>query len=488
MHHGRVSGVATVAEGLEVGDLVGGKYRVCRLLGRGGMGCVFEAVHEAVGKPVALKWVRAASAADAHARIDREARTAARVHHANVVDIYDVIEHGGVTCIVMELVRGEPLSARLARDPRLAVAEAVAIAVEVARGLAAAHRAGVVHRDLKPANLMLREPGAGVRVTMVDFGISRVEAPIDGATTGSGGVAGTPQYMAPEQVRGERVGAPADVYALGTVLYEMLTGRPPHVRDPISALLVEIATVAPTPAHLLRPDLPVGLSDVIGRSLAKRPHERYRSAEDFEHALLPFLPAPAVLDAPRGETPTADRTRPALDVPTGASLDVPTRAPTVATSAAPSPDLARRLGPAPSGASGRGGWRVAMGASIFIVLAITLVAGGVGVASLAGAAAAGEESRSGSPPGAPLGPAEPPAALAVLADDAPPTEEAPAEGTTALADAPPTSEATHARAATSAPEVDAAGGRRTLRARASGAQTVRRARGFLTGGVSSDEF
>jgi serine/threonine protein kinase len=427
-----------VEEARASGELIAGKYRVRRMIGQGGMGRVVEAVHEAVGKPVALKWIHDERAEGATGRVHREARAAARVHHANVVDIYDVIEHDGATCIVMELVSGEPLHSVLARRGRLDVIEAVAISVEIARGIAAAHRAGVVHRDLKPSNLIVREPGAGVRVTVVDFGISRLDSRDDGATTGSGArFAGTPQYMAPEQVRAEHVDARADVYAMGAVLYEMLTGRPPHVNEHVSALLVEIATVAPTPAHVAAPDVPVALSDVVGRALAKRPEDRYADAEAFERALSPFLSR--VLDAPTLERAPTSGVRP---------IDAPTIGPDDPV-------------PAPSSHRPRARWRVAVGAAAAIVLA------------LAASAVAAAKLSSGEPRDLT------PAPIAA------PPQAAPEPLLAAQAPEDPAIDVVIERAVDGKPPRAA---RRTMARQEPLAPEIRRARGVRTRGISSDEF
>lgn len=267
------------------GERIAGKYRVQGVIGQGGMGRVLAATNETTGKRVALKQLLEPSA-DAAARFAREARAAGRIHHPNVVDIYDVVEHEGATYLVMELLHGEPLSAVLARERRLSVAETVAIGIELARGVEAAHRDGVIHRDLKPANLFVCERSP-VRVKILDFGISKLVEPGESAAaTHSGVVLGTPHYMAPEQVRGTKdVDHRVDLYAMGAVLYAMLTGRPPHEHRHIPGLLVAIATVAPSPVELVRPDVPPALAEIVGRALAKEPSGRFETAGAMADAL-----------------------------------------------------------------------------------------------------------------------------------------------------------------------------------------------------------
>jgi serine/threonine-protein kinase len=279
------------ADGPLPGDLVAGKYRVEKILGQGGMGRVLQAENVSTGKKVALKWVLKKDSDDARHRFAREARAAGRIHHPNVVDVYDVVDHDGATCLVMELLRGESLASLLAREGTLACSDAVAIALEVARGLAAAHREGVIHRDLKPGNLFLvSATGQSTRVKVLDFGISKiVEATPTDQVTNTGMVLGTPHYMSPEQVRGAKeIDRRVDVYALAAVLYEMLAGKPPFDHSHVTALLVDIATKDVVPVHVRRKDVPVELSAVIGRGLARERDDRFPDVESFARALEPF--------------------------------------------------------------------------------------------------------------------------------------------------------------------------------------------------------
>ncbi len=275
--------------GPEAGDLVAEKYRIERVLGEGGMGRVYEAVNVTTGKHVALKWMLKSGAPHAMARFAREARAAGRIHHANVVDVYDVVEHGQAACLIMELLRGESLSELLDREKQLSIVEAVSIGIEAARGLAASHAEGVVHRDLKPANLFLCTGGGHSRVKVLDFGISKVTEPNAQSVTQTGAVVGTPQYMSPEQIRGIKdIDHRVDIYALGAVIYEMIAGRAPFENDHVTALLVEIATSEPVDLRTVRDDVPPELAAVVMRALAKSPKERFEDMTAFARALEPF--------------------------------------------------------------------------------------------------------------------------------------------------------------------------------------------------------
>src|SRR5690242_2568391 len=199
-------------------------FRVVEPLAAGGMGVVYRAIDPHLGRPVALKFPLPGQRLDRQVRerFLREARTAGALDHPNICSIYETGEtESGQLFLAMPLYEGETLKARIARVGSLPIADALAIAVQIARGLHAAHRVGIVHRDLKPANAMIL-PDGGVKI--LDFGIARVG---DGTLTKSHGALGTVSYMAPEQVRGERLDGRADLWALGVLLYEMLTGRRP---------------------------------------------------------------------------------------------------------------------------------------------------------------------------------------------------------------------------------------------------------------------
>ncbi|RYG64063.1 serine/threonine protein kinase, partial [bacterium] len=230
----------------DVGRVVASTYRLVRPLGRGGVGVVYEAHHVGTGARVAVKLLDAEVAADAstRARFAREAKAAAASESPHVVRVIEAGDDGERLFLVMELLDGEDLGARLRRLGRLGEREVRLLAAQTLRGLAAAHDAGVVHRDLKPDNVFLT---VGVGAKIVDFGMSKLAAPMTGtmpiALTRVGSILGTPFYMAPEQIRGEPdLDGRADVYAVGVMLYECLTGRPPYVGETYEQILLAHCT------------------------------------------------------------------------------------------------------------------------------------------------------------------------------------------------------------------------------------------------------
>ena len=221
-----------------------------------------------------------------------EAQTAARLRHPNIVTIYEVGEQGGVYFIVMELLDGEPLSVILSRG-RLSPERALRILRQVAAALDYAHQRGVVHRDVKPANVFVM---SGDHVKLLDFGIAKV-AEVSGLTA-SGGIVGSPAYMASEQARGEPVGPAADIYALGVLAYEMLTGRPPFTGATVHVLHAH-AYATPPPARRWNPQLPAAVERALARVLAKHPQQRYPSALAFVRALEKAMRGRVPLSRPR---------------------------------------------------------------------------------------------------------------------------------------------------------------------------------------------
>jgi serine/threonine protein kinase len=266
---------------MDVPQLIAGRFRIEREIGRGGMGTVYLATHLGLERPVAVKIIKRefASNHDVADRFLREARTMAKLRHPHAAMIFDAgILPDGRHFIIMEFVEGETLSEALAREGRFSFTKAVNIATQVCDVLEEAHRIGIIHRDLKPSNIMLSERG----VCVLDFGVAKVLAPTEStathASTGSGQLVGTPRYMSPEQCLGQRVGARSDLYSLGVLLYEMLAGRPPFI-DPLqSALLVKQATAPAPPLPKLRQDVPRPLALAVHTLLAKRPEDRPRTA------------------------------------------------------------------------------------------------------------------------------------------------------------------------------------------------------------------
>lgn len=274
------------------GQVVAGKYRIESVLGEGGMGKVFAAENLRTGKRVALKYVLASRGHGESVveRFAREARAAGRIHHPNVIDIYDVAEDESGACLVMELLSGESLEELMEREGTLAIEDAVGILIDAARGIAAAHAEGVIHRDIKPPNIFLCAEGNQGRVKVLDFGVSKLLSDEDARpVTQTGAVVGTPHYMAPEQVRGVKdIDARIDVYALGAVLFEMVSGRPPFEAEKVTALLVKIATETAPTLRSVRDDAPEGLSEVLERALTKQREDRYPDIASFARALEPF--------------------------------------------------------------------------------------------------------------------------------------------------------------------------------------------------------
>jgi len=263
------------------GRLIGGRYRLDRLIATGGMAQVWEATDETLARKVAVKLLHPHLAADESfvERFRREAVSAARLSHAAIVSIYDTCSDGEVEAIVMELVHGETLRDYLNEHGALEPGQAVAILAEVAGALDTAHRSGVVHRDIKPANILLSTDG---RVLVADFGIAKAGSDLTATNT----TLGTAKYLAPEQVEGSPVDARTDVYALGIVLYEVLCGRAPFIADTEAATALARLHQEPMRPRNVRAGIPKRLEDVTLRALARDPDQRFPSAAAFRADLL----------------------------------------------------------------------------------------------------------------------------------------------------------------------------------------------------------
>jgi eukaryotic-like serine/threonine-protein kinase len=282
----------------------GGRYRLEHPLGHGGMATVFLARDEELDRPVAVKLLAENLADDAafRKRFLREARLAARLSHPNVVSVYDAgATEDARPYIVMEYVEGVTLADLLRERGRLPATEAVGLAVQACHGLAHAHAAGLVHRDVKPQNLLLRPDGT---LKVADFGIARAAETT--ALTQAGTVLGTAAYLSPEQAAGEEVTSAADVYALGAVLYELLTGRPPYELDSLADLAAKQAEGSITPVSELAQEVPRHVEDAVMRSLARNPAYRPASAEALASELSG---EPATKVAPEPRRPAATRRR-----------------------------------------------------------------------------------------------------------------------------------------------------------------------------------
>jgi len=274
------------------GRIIGGKYRILRRIGKGGMGVVYEGEHTALGRRVAIKLLQPEYARnpEALARFQREARAACRIGHPSIIDVFDIdVTETGAPYMVMELLAGEALSDLLAREWRLPVERAFCILEQILSALSAAHAAGIVHRDMKPENIFLPRSAQNRDVVKIlDFGISKfVAGSMAGASmTQTGSVLGTPLYLAPEQARGERhVDHRADIYAVGVLAYQMLCGQLPIDGDNLPNIIFRIATEPPVPLLHVIPDLPEGVARVIQSALAKDPALRPPDATSMLYAL-----------------------------------------------------------------------------------------------------------------------------------------------------------------------------------------------------------
>jgi eukaryotic-like serine/threonine-protein kinase len=260
-----------------------GHYEVLEVLGRGGMSVVLKAFDPTLHRPVAVKVLAAEYAARgaARRRFAREARAAAAVCHDHVVPVHAVDADATPPYLVMAYIPGQSLQQRLDRSGPLELKEVLRIGMQAAAGLAAAHVQGLVHRDIKPANIMLENGIERVKIT--DFGLAR--AVDDASVTQGGAVAGTPQYMAPEQARGETVDQRADLFALGSTLYAMCTGRPPFRGESSMAILRQVCDAEATLLRSLNPDVPAWLEGIIRKLHAKEPAQRFQSAAEVAELL-----------------------------------------------------------------------------------------------------------------------------------------------------------------------------------------------------------
>ncbi len=276
--------------------VIDGKYRLERLIAHGGMGSVYRAMHLQLERAVAIKILRAEFLQDrvVAERFNREARAAARLKHPNIVAIYDfgLLPTGGAY-LVMELIEGRSLREEMrtlaARDGQMRPERAVMILAQVCAGIEAAHRHGIIHRDLKPDNVMIESAADGAeRVLVLDFGIAKLKDREQGmrGITDENTVIGTPNYISPEQCTGQAVDPRSDVYSLGVILYEMLTGRTPFASQNTSTVLLRHMQEPPAPPGRFRAGLSRELEQVVLQALAKNPNQRFASATQFAEHLL----------------------------------------------------------------------------------------------------------------------------------------------------------------------------------------------------------
>jgi serine/threonine-protein kinase len=374
-----------------VGTTLEAKYRIESRIGAGGMGAVYKAHHLMLGRDVAVKVLHAAMLADAKAaeRFRREAQAAARIEHANAVTIYDFgISADGSAYLVMELLRGTSLRDVLDRDGALTLGRTVEIFVQVCAGIDRAHQLGIIHRDIKPDNIMVDERADGTTgVKVVDFGIAMLQDLLNtGSTrlTGTGMVVGTANYMSPEHCRGADVDARSDIYSLGIVLYEMLTGRVPFSSPVASAVIVAHVNEPPPPLGVYRQDVPPAVERVVLGALAKRPEDRPPTAAELARRLTDAARGSAVAmgtaTVPVGVFPRPSTGAPGATTdgrPPAGTIPVTTPAEVRPSGSVPTPPTIPvqafyASGPAPAAPARRGLSPVIVAVVVFAMLAISV--------------------------------------------------------------------------------------------------------------------
>jgi serine/threonine-protein kinase len=255
-----------------------GRYEITGELGRGAMGVVYKAMDPTIGRTVALKTMRldvhGLDAQEMVRRFQNEARAAGVLNHPNIVTIYDAGEHDGIFYIAMEFIEGTTLHELLAEQRVLPTEEVIGLTRQICRGLDYAHSNGIIHRDVKPANIMITANGT---VKIMDFGIAKS----GGQVTNTGQVLGTPNYMAPEQVKGRPLDGRSDLFSLGVILYEMLTGEKPFVGQNVTTIIYKIVNETPITPRDLDVTVHPGLSAIVTKALAKTPDDRYQSGADL---------------------------------------------------------------------------------------------------------------------------------------------------------------------------------------------------------------
>jgi eukaryotic-like serine/threonine-protein kinase len=341
-----MSGVVTGLDqaAIDLDEVLFGKYRITRMIGRGGMGSVWEGVHLTLGNRVAVKFIDSSftESPEALQRFENEARAAARLNSKYAVKVYDYgMTRGGLPCIVMEFLVGEPLDARVDRDGRIAPAETAQIISQVCRALGRAHSAGIVHRDLKPENIFLvwDEEDNAIVAKVVDFGIAKFtdnQAGISSSTR-TGSVLGTPYYMSPEQARGLRtLDYRTDLWSLGVIAYRCIVGRLPFEGESIGDLLVKICTYPLPVPSAVAPGCPPGFDAWFARALQREPSERFTTAQELAEQLV----IACVGGVGRQQLPSGQFGNVGLDTPAGPD-PFGQLAPGAGVAAATSPQAAR---------------------------------------------------------------------------------------------------------------------------------------------------
>ena len=264
-----------------------GRYNIIRVLGKGAMGVVYEGRDPNLDRAVAIKTIRVQSlspeaAAEYEGRFRTEARSAARLHHPNIVSVFDSGQDGDIAYLVMEFIQGEDLKQHLEAGARFSVRSSIVMVHELLMALDHAHRQNVVHRDIKPANMLMEVTG---RIKLTDFGVARIQEPDETLLTQVGGAVGTPKYMSPEQAKGLRGDSRSDLFSAAVVLYELLTGRLPFTGENQFIVIHQIVGHEAAAPSSLNPEVPVAMDEILARAMAKDPNERYATAREFGLAL-----------------------------------------------------------------------------------------------------------------------------------------------------------------------------------------------------------
>jgi len=420
------------------GTLVGGKYKVVGVLGEGGMGVVYEALHVRIGQRVAIKMLHPHMLAQPEllGRFEREARAAGQLRSPHAVRVIDVDATAeGLPFMVMELLEGRDIADDLHVRGQLPIDEAVECVLQACEAMAEAHALGIVHRDLKPSNLFLAREGSRVVVKVLDFGISKMAAKdVEVQVTSTLATMGTPLYMSPEQIRSAKnVDARSDVWSLGVILFELLTGRAPFVGTAMAVSAAIVADPPPSPREL-RPDVPEALEQVVLRALTKSPDARWQDVQSMSAALAPFAGARVsiaggqVVSATRGRqvsspsmfnAPTLSAS--AASRPATTPLPANTPEPTSNVSPLAHTEAAPVATPPPNITAGT--WSNGAKLARASRTRFAVVAGGAGVAIVVALAAWGMRTRSSAPP--------PPAASAASVVDPVPSTTPAASAETA---------------------------------------------------------
>jgi serine/threonine protein kinase len=356
---------------VRIGTIVD-KYTIVRILGRGGMGAVYEARHSKLARRVAIKFLLPDFAANREVlrRFENEAKAAGGLEHPNLAAVTDFGRaDDGSPYLVMEFLEGEDCAKLLSRQGSLAASRAANIVVQACRGLAVAHKATIIHRDLKPENLFVTDAGDGSDlIKVLDFGIAKLRVADASVVTGTGATFGTAYYMSPEQARGAgEVDPRTDVWSMGVVLYELLSGRKPFLGEQFLEVIHQILTFDPPPLTTLRPDLPTKLVAAVESAMKKDLRERLPSVVALAEALAPFVGARGAAESPR----SAQAFEPTLATP-GTHVGI----------GGPAPD-ARASGvegeksgvPATSAPTSRGSRKIALAVGALVVLAAAVVLG-----------------------------------------------------------------------------------------------------------------